>query len=68
MKSYQWNVLVCNEKNPMKIPGSSEKLSMKHAGLQWKFPNEILWGSMKSYWEYQGILWKDSNHKEAWNL
>ena len=23
MKIYQWNVLACNEKNPMKIPGSN---------------------------------------------
>ena len=59
MKSSQWKVLTCNEKQPMKRPGlqwkapnentsSNEKQPTKSAGLQWKAPNEKSWPAMKS--------------------
>ena len=40
MKSGQWKGLACNEKYPMKILRSNEKLPMRYPGLQWKVLNE----------------------------
>jgi len=62
MKSYQWDVQACNEKCPMKILMSNEKLPMKYPGLQWKVSNENPRKKWKSYqWNCPGLQWKVPN-------